>query len=156
MGDGKGDLRRFLFRKKDKTWHALPALSRGPIVGFGRYLAVSEERPKSAQDPRSADVEKWKASNGRDLREALQGLEPHISVVYPGRLHLYDVETERVHTITTNQGDSEVLLVENGNVYYRAADELYSAPISSDGVGPGRLLATDDLIRDAHWAFIKR
>jgi hypothetical protein len=78
------------------------------------------------------------------------------AVVYPGRLHLYDIDTERVYTIETKQGDSEVLLIENGTVYYRASDRLYSVPITDKGIGVARLIATDEAIRDAHWAFIKR
>jgi hypothetical protein len=76
-------------------------------------------------------------------------------LVYPGKLHLYDLDSEKVYTIDTKQGDSEVLLVEDGKVYYRASDRLYSAPITNSGIGTARLLATDDAIRDTHWAFIK-
>ena len=58
--------------------------------------------------------------------------------------------------VIIRRSDHEVLLVENGLVYYRAADQLFSAPINRDGIGTPRLLATDDSVRDAHWAFIKR
>ena len=75
--------------------------------------------------------------------------------MFPGRLHLYDVTNERVYTIATNQGDSEVLLVENNIVYYRVSDRLYSAPVTEKGIGAARLLASNEAIRDAHWAFIK-
>ena len=77
------------------------------------------------------------------------------SLVYPGVLHLYDAATEKAYRITTNQVDSEIILVENGTVYYRESNRLYAAPISGTGIGPAKLLATDELIRDAHWAFIK-
>jgi len=86
------------------------------------------------------------------------GPTPHPSndkEVYPGRLYLYDVDTERVFTITTDQGDSEVLLVEDDTVYYRASDRLYSAPITAKGMGPARLVAKGDEVRDSHWAFVK-
>jgi hypothetical protein len=75
--------------------------------------------------------------------------------VFPGRLHLYNIETERLDTIVTNQGDSEILLIENDTVYYRVSDRLYSAPITEKGIGAAKLIAKDDLIRDSHWAFIK-
>ena len=75
--------------------------------------------------------------------------------VFTGKLHLYDVETERVFPIATNDGDSEVLLVDEGTVYYRVSDRIYAAPISDKGVGLARLVTTDEVIRDAHWAFIK-
>jgi hypothetical protein len=76
-------------------------------------------------------------------------------VVYPGRIHLYDAATERVRDIVTNQGDSEVILVEGGTVYYRASDRLYSAVITEAGLGPARLLVAGEAIRDAHWAFFR-
>ena len=55
--------------------------------------------------------------------------------------------------ITTDQADSEILLIEKGVVYYRVSDRLYSAPITATGIGTASLLATDEAIRDAHWAF---
>jgi len=62
---------------------------------------------------------------------------------------------ERVRDIVTNQGDSEVILVEGGTVYYRASDRLYSAVITEAGLGPARLLVAGEAIRDAHWAFFR-
>jgi hypothetical protein len=35
------------------------------------------------------------------------------------------------------------------------SDRLYKAPITDSGVGAATLMATDEAIRDAHWAFIK-
>jgi hypothetical protein len=76
-------------------------------------------------------------------------------LMYPVRLHLYDITSGKIYTIETKQGDSEVLLVDNGSVYYRVSDRLYASPITTNGVGPPKLLVTNDLVRDAHWAFIK-
>jgi hypothetical protein len=86
----------------------------------------------------------------------MRGLFHDSYAVFPGRLYLYDVSTDRAYTIVTNQGDSEVLLVQDGVVYYRASDRLYSATIANKGLSPGRLLLTSEVIRDAHWAFVKR
>lgn len=72
---------------------------------------------------------------------------------FPGRLYLYDVEAGRTFLITTNQADSEILLVENGIVYCRVSDRLYSAEVKEEGVGAPRLLAKAEVVRDAHWAF---
>jgi len=33
---------------------------------------------------------------------------------------------------------------------------LYKAPITDSGIGAPTLIATDEAVRDAHWAFIKR
>jgi hypothetical protein len=88
---------------------------------------------------------------GRWVRPDLKYLLSHYKDVYPGRLHLYNVYTEKIYTISTKQADSEILLVDNATVYYRASDRLYSAPITENGIGEARLLATDEAIRDAHW-----
>jgi hypothetical protein len=77
-------------------------------------------------------------------------------VVYTGRLHVYNIDTEQVFTIATNQADSEVLLIEADVVYYRSANRLYAANITESGIGKPRLLANDDVINDAHWAFIRK
>ena len=76
-------------------------------------------------------------------------------MVYPGRLDVYNIDTEKLCTITTNQGDSEILLIEDNTVYYRVSDRLYKAPITDSGFGAATLIANDEAIRDAHWAFIK-
>jgi hypothetical protein len=158
MGDGKGDFRLLLFRKSDRTWRRVNSGGElyDSIRGFGRYLALVELRSKSAQNPRSAGMDAWKpGSNGLrpDLRSRIA--ENRDSFIYSGRLHLYDIETEKFYSISTNQGDSEVLLVESNVVYYRAAGQLFSAPITDRGIGRSQLLAEDDAILDAHWAFIK-
>jgi len=57
--------------------------------------------------------------------------------------------------IVTNEEDSEVLLVDGETIYYRVNNKLYSSTAGTSGQMPGRLIATDDRIRDAHWAFMK-
>jgi hypothetical protein len=153
--------RTLVYRKSDKTWHMLP--NRGdehPMIrGFGKYIALTEVLAKSPQNPESAGMDKWIPGKDRvnpDLRERIVSLDDHHPLVYPGILHLYNIDTEQMISISTKQGDSEVLLIEDGIVYYRSADQLFSAPILRDRIGTARLLATDDAIRDAHWAFIKR
>ena len=161
MFDRGHKYRTLVFRKRDKTWHILP--NRGdehPMIrGFGNYIALTEVRAKTPQNPKSAGMDKWIPGEDRvnpDLRERIASLDASHALVYPGIIHLYNLDTEQMISISTKQGDSEVLLVEDGVVYYRAADQLFSATILRDGIGPPRLLATDDAIRDAHWAFIKR
>lgn len=75
---------------------------------------------------------------------------------YPGVLFLIDSTTGRQYTLRTNQGDSEILLVEGATVYYRVNDELRSVPIQGNNLGQSTLLAKDDDLRDAHWAFTDR
>jgi hypothetical protein len=152
----ENEWRPLIFRKRDKTWLTLPMSSQttSSIRGFGRFIAVLESHAKDAQHPESAGRSDWEASErgtGPPTPEMFESAQD----VFPGRIRLYDTETERMYRLTTNQGDSEILLVDAGIVYYRVSDRLYSAPIGPAEIGRGRHLATDDAIRDAHWAFIK-
>jgi hypothetical protein len=145
-----------VLRKRDKAWRTLPFNGelRPALRGFGRYIAATEDKKKTAQNPRSAGSEEWRKGNretGPDLAVRMADQD----FVMSGTLHLYDVDTEKMFTIVTNQGDSEILLVEGGMVYWRVANRLYSAPIADSGIGAQRLLATGEAIRDAHYAFIK-
>jgi hypothetical protein len=157
---GKG-YRTVVFRKTDRTWHTLRNVSEEhpKIRGFGKYIALTEVRAKTPRNPVSAGMDNWIPGEDRlrpDLRERISSLDSHHPVVYPGILHIYNIDSGQIVSFSTNQGDSEVLLVEDDVVYYRAADQLFSVPILRDRVGTSRLLATDDAIRDAHWAFIRR
>ena len=114
------------------------------VRGFGSFIAVTEIRRKSAQIPQSAgltDLKKAETKTGPRSVTRLKNAEAE-GMVYPGRLRLYDVDTDKVYLIVTDQGDSEVLLVEAGVVYYRVNDRLYSAPITDAGIGRAQLLAT--------------
>ena len=151
-----GEQRLVVLRKRDKTWLRVPKVSeKFAVRGFGAFLAITAAQAKDSRLPESAGRAEWGAprtKKGPDVAWRM-GKFP---VAYPGRLHLYDATTERVRSITTNQGDSEVLLVDGQTVYYRASDRLYSAEFTATGFGEPRLLARDEAIRDAHWAFIKR
>jgi hypothetical protein len=144
------------FRKSDKTWHSwpIPGESAPWIRGIGRYLASAELQLPGPQRQASAGREEWRAAGDS---EELGPPTRHVAGgrIFPGRLLIYDTETEQQFAIDTNQGDSEVLLIEDGVVYYRAANRIYSAAITSKGIEPGRIRATSELIRDAHWALLK-
>jgi hypothetical protein len=156
LADAERRYRILVFRRSDKTWHPLPVPSeRFPMIrGFGEFMAVTEKRAKSPKNPETAGRSEWRKGRSK-MGPVIEGRFHADENVYPGRLYLYDVVNDRVHKIVTNQGDSEVLLVESGTVYYRVTDRLYAAPITDAGVGNARLLATAEAVRDAHWAFIR-
>jgi len=72
----------------------------------------------------------------------------------PGLLYLTNVRTQKSYTIKTDEGDSEVLLINNGTIYYRVNDSIFRAPIGPENVGMPVLIATDQQIPDVHWAFL--
>lgn len=145
-----------VLRKRDKTWHrvTIPSERLNWQRGFGSFIAFAEARAKDPQHTESAGRAEWRQTESK-MGPSVQARFEKADVIFPGLLYIYNIETEKALTITTNQGDSEVLLIANSIVYYRASDRLYSAPITGDGIGEAKLLATDEAIRDVHWAFIK-
>lgn len=163
-----------VFRKRDRTWLRIPAPS-GILLqrAFGSFVVLTEApynratlaqfkkntgtitMTRNAADEQSAGAAEWRDHDsefGPNIRDHFEFEDPR---VFSGRLHVFDVETERLLTIETHQADSEVLLIENNTAYYRVSDRLYSAPINEKGIGAAKLIAKDELIRDSHWAFIK-
>ena len=155
-----------VYRKRDRTWHRLPipaervfvAGGEGTptpwITGFGSYLALTEARTKDERRPETAGKAGWRnkrAEHGPSMVERFG----EDSVVFPGTLHLYDVDRDRSYAIATNQGDSEILLVEDGMVYYRVNDAIYKCAIGEASLGPAQLVAKSEILGDAHWAFIR-
>jgi hypothetical protein len=157
--DGKPSSFRLLaYSKSDSSWSRLPAAIGDPgwcCRGFGPYITVVEAHTKEGGNKESAGSEGWRPASAR-TGPSMKGVFDRSRDVYPGRLHIYDARNGQLYTIDTKQGDSEVLLIEDGTVYYRISDQLYSAVITENGIGSGRLLAASDIIRDVHWAFVKR
>ena len=111
--------------------------------------AITPEMRDSEQSPGRKE---WRTKKGK-FGPAIDDSFLDSSVLFPGRLHIYNLETEKQFTIHTNQGDSEILLIDKDVVYYRSSDKLYAADITADRVGKPRLIATDELIRDTHRDF---
>jgi hypothetical protein len=118
-GGKTGKPRFWAFRKRDKTWHQIPVRSENLCLqSFGRFVAVVESRAKGDQieEPalqssapaktsyiqESAGRAEWKKTRSPMGPSMLSRVDDK-RAVYPGRLHLYDVNNERVYTIVTNQ-----------------------------------------------------
>lgn len=148
-------------------------LSGGLLRAFGKYVAVTERHLKKAvqaqlkahpgtvyvdeevmKKERSAGEDQWRTNPG-PLGPNLVASFANSASVYRGRLHIFDADTGDLFRIDTHQGDSEILLIDSGNVYYRVSNGIYTARISHDGVGRSRLLIRDDAVSDAHWAFLR-
>lgn len=171
----QGARRYFVVSRKSGMWRTIPEqLSPNGLRPFGRYVAIVEAKTKKAvaaqweahpgsvtidsvvmKEEQSAGSEEWHDSTGPMGPSSRENFENSI-YVFPGRLHIFDSETGKIFTITTSQGDSEILLIDNGTVYYRVGDALFMAPITGDGLGKARMLVKDEAIRHAHWAFTGR
>jgi hypothetical protein len=153
-----GPRRSLAYDKVNKIWRELPWPGIPVVRAFGSTLAISEAVSPAGESDAAKTV-RHQARSARDpARSALfEGVErrERLPLVYPGRLHVYDVATGQQTVIVTNEEDSEVLLVDGENIYYRVNDSIYSSRMGDSGVLPGIKIATDERIRDAHWAFMK-
>jgi hypothetical protein len=154
--DYKGHSRILALRKRDQNWREVHVQEEGSYScfrAFGNFVVAPESRKKNRPEELGPGEAEWKRTNttGPDMLEKFK----EGPAVYPGRLDIYNIETEKTYQVVTDQADSEVILIEGGIVYYRVNDRLYSAPLTDKGLGNEKLLATDELIRDAHWAFTK-
>jgi hypothetical protein len=174
-GTGKPGPRSFAWNKSERRWSEIPQhLSDGVRRGFGPYIAITEAHRKGAvtaqikEHPYEIHINKavreeegnpgsreWRTESGPSGPSLVESFA-EAGDVFPGRLHVLDSRTGMVFTLTTNQADSEILLIAGGTMYYRVSNRLYSVPVLTRGLGRSRLLATDPLIGDAHWAFKTR
>ena len=70
--------------------------------------AITLEMRDSEQSP---GTKEWRTKKGK-FGPAFDDSFLDSSVLFPGRLHIYNLETEKQFTIHTNQGDSENLLID--------------------------------------------
>ncbi|MEJ2079935.1 MAG: hypothetical protein P8020_18095 [Acidobacteriota bacterium] len=69
-------------------------------------------------------------------------------------LFLYNTQTDQSFTIDTGDIESEVLLIDNNQVYYRVKDRLYRSTIREGRVEPPELVAQDPALTGVYWAFM--
>ncbi len=160
---GAGEELLLVQRKRDRVWKRVRVNgAEGQMMrGFGRYLGIAEIRPRKSASDEMPGRAAWRTKESKrgptsDEWFGPLGIPMGGQLLLAGVLHLWDSETERMYKIVTNQADSEIILVDNGLVYYRVADRLFSAPIEERNLGASKLLAAGEDIRDAHWAFMKR
>jgi len=130
MGDGPDGTHRWVYlalRKTDGTWHRVPTRD-----GAGMFV---------------------RSLNHFLLLQAADGKWIGGHYTYSGGFDLYDLNNEK--TFTMKQDDAEALLIEDGTLYYRVENRLYSAFLTDSGIGTPKLIAADEAIWNAHWAFIK-
>ena len=75
---------------------------------------------------------------------------------FPGILILYSVDTGATYRIETGQGDSEIILVEGTDVYYRVNSSLFRTSIKAGSLDTPSLIASDPAIGNVHIAFTRR
>lgn len=141
-------------RKRDQKWLWIPLRSEESTArfrGFESYLV----RTEALSRPSPPDLQWWRKEASR-TGPANPGLEDlSKKYFFPGRVHIHDIENDHEYTITTNEPDTEVILVSGHTAYYRLNDKLFEVELRNGILGKPKLIAQDDLIGDAHWAFLK-
>jgi len=154
-------------RKRDQKWLWLPLRpnqSRTYLRGFESYLVRIEAlwRPEAhassviVKGVLPPGVQWWRkepARTGPAFNPGVEILSKELS--FPGQVHIHDIENDHQYTITTNEPDTEVILVSGHTAYYRVNDKLFEVEPRNGILGKPKLIAQDDLIGDAHWAFLK-
>ncbi|MEJ2147046.1 MAG: hypothetical protein P8020_18100 [Acidobacteriota bacterium] len=149
--------KEFTFRVLDKstgTWRDIkfPGQRRGALTQlkpFGHWLAGVPVGERIENFPRELVDRLRTEGRAADNRYAkLLTFNPR------SELFLYDVETEKSYTIETGNVETEVLLIENNQVYYRVKDRLYRSTIREGRVEPPEFLARDPALTGVYWAFV--
>jgi hypothetical protein len=140
------------------------------VRGFGTWLASARAERQSALG-RSRLIEQngqtERISPGEDFRTRILNPEERpqdqltintlfqtSGFYFSGELYLFDIRSQQQYTIMTDQGDSEVLLVDGNTVYYRVNDALYKATMGIKAVENSLKISSGDIVPLAHWAFL--
>jgi hypothetical protein len=137
---------------------------------FGYWIAAIATEPRnqnaSASERRTeynaADLRNLRSSPGQETRAGerigkrgtVDDLFSSSQSFYPGALIVIDSRTKGIFTVMTGTGDSEVVLVTDQAVYYRADHSLYKADFVAGKLTKGSLIAGSPEIAQAHWAFL--
>lgn len=78
--------------------------------------------------------------------------------LYPGQLYLYNFSTQDIIKWSTGDPDSEILTINNGIIYYRVFNKIYSVELDSvknkiDWHTKKLLVKDKKLVPNIHWMF---
>jgi len=124
--------------------------------GFENYIAIKEAEPRKPPPPVNKDATFSERITTPGAMGALVDARMDATRWSFGLTLLFNTETGQVHKVLGQNADSEILLIQNGTVYYRGVDAIHEGAITADGVKYKRTLAKADVIQNAHWAFSSR
>lgn len=76
-------------------------------------------------------------------------------IYQPGILFLFDTENKTYIELNTGQGDSEILLIKNDEIYYRVNDKIFKrAILDGKKLGEEELVIQNSMVPDIHWCFL--
>ena len=149
-----------IFDTQKETWRSLNiGGNRSRIQSYGEWISASKASSNENTQAISPGV-KYRKKSPDSYGPGFDVMTKVLELYYPGELFLYHVPTQKEISWKTYenrevQGDSEVLLVENNEVYYRINDIIYKASIiGNEKLGKPELLLKDTRVADIHWAFL--
>jgi len=155
-----------VYRKKDGAWQKLKLPSSGQnqilMKNFNGWLTgsikVKGERGALKLKKDQPGQEFWSRARTKYSPSIYEILEAHEPLWYSeGILYIYNVDTKTYIQWDTKQADSEILLVENGKVYYRKYDEIYEVPIvKGKSLGKHRLVVKNKYVPAIHFMFMTK
>ena len=140
-----------LNRSHGKWTHIETSHPTTEVRTFGSWVAIIETEGAAKASARQPS--KRARREATSMGPAIAHRMAYRNVTLPGRVILYDGTTGRKTGFETGEDDTEVLSIQNGNVYYRVNDELFLAPILDGKVGTPVSLLKDVVIPDVHWMF---
>lgn len=148
-----GNVPLFVYNKETKEWSEKILAGTLPrIRGFSEwlcgYIGDDSESLLNKQLPGSS---LWK-----DRETGLSPILRYEGMYTPGILYFYNPSANVYFELSTNQADSEVVLIQDNKVIYRVYDELYETEIVRERkLGKPVLLLKSDCVPDIHWAFYR-
>lgn len=160
IGSTPGHSRVYVYDRNSGAWSEVQSSSTIAYARriFGPWLSTIVEvwRPGASENANNRGRENeraWGTGLLPNVRKGYafgQGRDNYI----PGTLILDNLVDRGRITIHTNEEDSEILNVTaDGLVLYRVNDEIFSAQIEGDKLGPSTLVVEGDDVPEVHWVF---
>jgi hypothetical protein len=167
---GLGTSVHHIYSNSAKHWNSLKVPgSDSSVRAFGKWLAFVVAERQAWAVPNATGIARYDPASERfslgpagRLLNKLPG-HPEASVNdffgasdkwFPGTLLCYSLETGRLYKLETGQGDSEILLIDGSDIYYRVNTSVFKGKIGAYQIEPGARIAEDPAIGNAHWAFL--
>jgi len=144
----------YLFNKHSGKWADLTVLGdKTRIQSFGDWISGSVIY--SNGDGKLSPGHESRQKDSDLYGPTFDVMTKILRLYYPGKLFIYNIESEQLIEWSTSQGDSEVLYVTDRTIFYRVDNSLYQAAILERKVlGKSKLVVKDDRVRNIHWMIL--
>lgn len=158
-GKNLGTSTYLINNKKDSSWFKIEFKTNCPAFRvFGKYLAGCpiehyKYHPNKPDDFWYSPGKSLRKNGNTEYGQSFDFKAMGDLCFYPGQLFVYDTDLRKLLSWDTSQGDSEILLIDDGEIVYRVYNKLFSRKIEDGKLSTEKFLIQDDIIKDVHWAF---